>query len=332
MSVEVGNSVFKPLPSTPGAKITGVHDSLIQECEKDILWYRDHFLGKPHLNYLALDSQRGPLAISLIHDQTDQTFKILLRSTQGSERFQVTTKSISWPWYRKFLGLGPPPENIFQSISYNIPTSSLKFIKDTINLPGELLQMEERQVIRSYKFGLGYLRAGQTTEGEMFANASESMSEQYNNFLSYLGETIELKGWRGYRAGLDVQNGQTGTHSVYTKWQGYEIMFHVATMLPYNERDKQQLERKRHIGNDIVIIIFQDSNTPLQLSSITSHQNHIVVVVQPNGNDEYKFVVAARDGTGSYHPDIPDPSVLSKNATSRDYFFSQIGKRRKREL
>jgi hypothetical protein len=25
--------------------------------------------------------------------------------------------------------------------------------------------------------------------------------------------------------------------------------FHVSTMLPFNEQDKQQLERKRHIGN-----------------------------------------------------------------------------------
>lgn len=28
------------------AKITGVHESLLQECEKDIIWYRDNFFGK----------------------------------------------------------------------------------------------------------------------------------------------------------------------------------------------------------------------------------------------------------------------------------------------
>jgi len=80
----------------------------------------------------------------------------------------------------------------------------------------------------------------------------------------------------------------TGTQSVYTKWQGYEIMFHVATLLPYKEDDKQQLERKRHIGNDIVVIVFQEENgVPYQLTSVTSHQNHILAVVQPCG-DGYK--------------------------------------------
>lgn len=29
-----------------GAKVTGVHDSLLQECEKDIIFFKEHFLGK----------------------------------------------------------------------------------------------------------------------------------------------------------------------------------------------------------------------------------------------------------------------------------------------
>lgn len=37
----------------------------------------------------------------------------------------------------------------------------------------------------------------------------------------------------------------TGEHSIYRKFNNNEIMFHVSTMLPYNPKDKQQLERKR---------------------------------------------------------------------------------------
>lgn len=33
----------------------------------------------------------------------------------------------------------------------------------------------------------------------------------------------------------------TGTHSVYTVYQGHEIMFHVSTMLPYSKENKQQV-------------------------------------------------------------------------------------------
>lgn len=36
----------------------------------------------------------------------------------------------------------------------------------------------------------------------------------------------------------------TGTHSVYTTYQGYEIMFHVSTMLPYMPNNPQQVRVK----------------------------------------------------------------------------------------
>lgn len=33
----------------------------------------------------------------------------------------------------------------------------------------------------------------------------------------------------------------TGTHSMYTTYKDYEIMFHVSTMLPYTPNNKQQV-------------------------------------------------------------------------------------------
>lgn len=33
----------------------------------------------------------------------------------------------------------------------------------------------------------------------------------------------------------------TGTHSLYTTYQDYEIMFHVSTMLPYTLNNRQQV-------------------------------------------------------------------------------------------
>lgn len=50
----------------------------------------------------------------------------------------------------------------------------------------------------------------------------------------------------------------TGKYSVYTIYEGHEIMFHVSTLLPFSKDNRQQVERKRHIGNDIVNIVFVD--------------------------------------------------------------------------
>ena len=44
-------------------------------------------------------------------------------------------------------------------------------------------------------------------------------------------------------------------------------MYHVATLLPFSDTDAQQLQRKRHIGNDIVSIVFQEANTPFRYNN-----------------------------------------------------------------
>nr|KAJ3417897.1 hypothetical protein HK105_000622 [Polyrhizophydium stewartii] len=174
-------------------------------------------------------------------------------------------------------------------MGYVIPSHYLKFCKDP-NLPNELLAMEERQVIRSYKFGVEYAAAGQTTEEQALSNTHA------NN---------------------------TGTHSVYTKWQGYEVMYHVSTLLPHKPEDKQQLERKRHIGNDIVVIIFQDGKDVFDLSSISSHQNHVVAMVCPDG-DGYRVQFAGKVGVPPFTPDIPDPPLIQSDPVSRDFFLHKL--------
>ena len=110
--------------------------------------------------------------------------------------------------------------------------------------------------------------------------STEKLSPEYEEFLEFLGEKIQLKGWDKYRGGLDVKSkvffytnfgvslssitsaplinkdDTTGTHSIYTVHCGLSIMFHVATMIPFTAGDEQQVERKRHLGNDIVVIVF----------------------------------------------------------------------------
>ncbi|KAI9137073.1 hypothetical protein BKA69DRAFT_62166 [Paraphysoderma sedebokerense] len=320
MSVDTTGADFKLHPTNSSAKITGVHESLLQECEKDIIWYRDHFFGKPHTNFLTTSSSRGPVAVSVIEDGV--TYKALVRTTEGSDRLSIPCSSVPIPWYRKVLGWGPTPMTLLKSISPSLPVNVLKVCKDG-NLPNELLAMEERQVIRSYKFGLCYLRSGQRTEEEMFSNKEADTSPEFREFLNFIGETIELRNWKGYRAGLDVANGQTGSKSVYTKWQGYEIMFHVSTYLPHVAGDKQQIEKKRHIGNDIVLIIFQDSDTPFALNTLTSKQNHVIAFVKPEG-DGYRIQVVDKKGVPSFTPELPEPPIFKKDAVGRDFFLHKL--------
>lgn len=79
---------------------------------------------------------------------------------------------------------------------------------------------------------------------------------------------------------MDTRHGQTGDSAVYEVFRGREVLFHVASLLPYSPGDAQQLQRKRHIGNDIVAIIFQEEPTPFSPDMIASHFLHAFIVVQ----------------------------------------------------
>lgn len=61
-------------------------------------------------------------------------------------------------------------------------------------------------------------------------------SKDFEEFLEFLGTKVTLNGWDKFRGGLDHRGSDlTGTHSYYTQFQGNEIMYHVATMMPWND-------------------------------------------------------------------------------------------------
>lgn len=138
-------------------------------------------------------------------------------------------------------------------------------VKKILDPLTEILKLDElrscsRNDQKKRKIGILLQLPGQTSEKEMYNN--QSGTENFRIFLDWLGGRIKLKGFTGYNGGLDCKRDQTGKDAYYTKFKNYEIMFHVSTLLPFSDgsdpSSTQQLARKRHIGNDIITIIFQD--------------------------------------------------------------------------
>ena len=125
--------------------------------------------------------------------------------------------------------------------------------------------------------------------------AAEHASKELTEFLEFLADRITLKGWNRFRGGLDVSNDETGTETFYTTFNDdeFEIIFHVSTCLPYTNDEPQQLQRKRHIGNDVVVVVFQDEGSdPFTPEHISSHFNHAFFVIEPctqGGVTRYRY-------------------------------------------
>jgi len=105
-------------------------------------------------------------------------------------------------------------------------------------------------------------------------------------------------------------------------------MFHVSTLLPYNSSDKQQIHRKRRIGNDLGLIIFQESGA--YKPPILSQFIHTYYIVSPVENSKenmqryYKFAVAFQESVPDFNPDIPKPSVFPKGHDFLDFLLTKV--------
>jgi hypothetical protein len=187
----------------------------------------------------------------------------------------------------------------------------------------DLGEAELQSIVTHYKFGVLYRAPGQTAEDEIYSNRDGS--EAFHRFLEVLGTPIQLAGWDKYRAGLDVKAGTTGEYSVYTTYRSYELMYHVATLLPFMEENPQQLHRKRQIGNDIVVVIFSEGDEPFNPAVLTSHFNHVFFVVQwDEATDRYRVTVAAKDGVPEFGPPLPRGGVFVPSAQFREWLMAKL--------
>lgn len=134
--------------------------------------------------------------------------------------------------------------------------------------------------VDSHKVGVIYIAEGQTDEAEILANMSGS--RDYSEFLNSLGTLTKLKGATFNTQGLDREYDSDGEYTFCWRDRVTEMVFHVTTQMPTNlERDPQCTMKKRHIGNDFVNIIFNDSGKPFKFDTFPSQFNYVNIVVTP---------------------------------------------------
>ncbi|XP_077054074.1 rap1 GTPase-activating protein 1 isoform X3 [Siphateles boraxobius] len=280
--------------------------------------YRKHFLGKEHFNYYSVDSVLGHLVFSVKYDVIgdQEHLRLLFRSKFKTYHDVIPISCLTeFPNVVQMAKLVCEEVNVDRFYPVLYPKASRLIVT-----------FDEHVINNNFKFGVIFQRFAQTTEEELFGNNEESPA--FVEFLEFLGEKIELHDFKGFRGGLDVTHGQTGTESVYHNFHNKEIMFHVSTKLPYTEGDSQQLQRKRHIGNDIVAIVFQEENTPFVPDMIASNFLHAYVVVQVENactdNVLYKVSVTARDDVPFFGPALPDPAVFKKSPEFHEFLLTKL--------
>eukprot|EP01117_Protostelium_nocturnum_P015431 TRINITY_DN5987_c0_g2_i1.p1 TRINITY_DN5987_c0_g2~~TRINITY_DN5987_c0_g2_i1.p1 ORF type:complete len:779 (-),score=261.64 TRINITY_DN5987_c0_g2_i1:40-2376(-) len=305
-------------------------ESRIEDADKNICYYDQFFSKSDQANYLTEgeeDTAVGACSISFLWDSSVQQLgtdecqetKVILRTKKKTQRFLVPAMEST------------SKQNIIKHIKILYPElANLKLTRMADGFTHELIpkfcDYEKQTVFTKYKFGVLYVKDKQTEENDMFSNTE--MSKDFVEFLEFIGERITLEGWPHFRGGLDVKRNATGLESVYTKFKGFEIMYHVSTLLPFQPDDLQRVERKRHLGNDVVQIMFKEGNTPFDPLTLRTHYNHVFIVVQvakkEKGKTFYKIAIANKTGVPPYGPYLKYPPVYEKNDEFRDLLITKF--------
>ncbi|XP_069065851.1 tuberin isoform X3 [Pleurodeles waltl] len=134
----------------------------------------------------------------------------------------------------------------------------------------------------THKIGVLYVGEGQATN-ERAILSNEHGSYRYTEFLTGLGKLIELRDTQPdkiFLGGLD-EFGDDGQFTYCWHDDIMQVIFHIATLMPNKEVDPHRSNKKRHIGNNFVNMIYNDSGEFFKLGTIKGQFNFVDVVIQP---------------------------------------------------
>ncbi|XP_036380178.1 signal-induced proliferation-associated 1-like protein 2 [Megalops cyprinoides] len=332
LSLQSPNDAVSVLEEPRESKQQGKSNYYIEFADLGAQYYRKYFYKNEHQNFFGIDDRFGPLAVSFRREEKEgcsgaqYNYRIIFRTTElRTLRGSLLEESVPSA-ARHTTPRGISPRKLLEFVMPELNLHCLRLASNSPKVRDTLLKLDEQGLNFQRKVGVMYCRAGQSSEEDMYNN--ESAGPAFDEFLDLLGDRVRLLGFDKYRAQLDNKTDSTGTHSLYTRYQDYEIMFHVSTMLPYTANNTQQLLRKRHIGNDIVTIVFQEPGAlPFTPKVIRSHFQHVFIVVQVHhpctDHTYYRVAVTRSMDIPLFGPLFPKGARFPRSPAFRDFLLAK---------
>lgn len=139
-------------PSTP----------ILENPEHQTRWYFKYFLGKLHQNYVGTDADRNQYFLSIVLNDTGTKclplYRAILFRKQGTQKV-----SIPFQTHKIFV----------KQILTHFPNMDTNRIPRELFSPDiqkDLLLLEEQEGSVNFKFGVVYMKNGQSVDDEMLSN------------------------------------------------------------------------------------------------------------------------------------------------------------------
>lgn len=203
-------------------------------------YYRKYFYGFSHKNFFFKNSKFS-FALSLRKDSKDlKKLRIILRTNysllalKGFVNLNLLCNEAQ-EWNLKNVLALLLPKHVTGSPDF---VSNIRLGLDSKS-DELLLKFDELLDNNCFKIGVLYARDFQTTE-EDFYNNQDIRDQDFDKFLALIGQRVRLKGYKGFRGGLDVTTDTTGLFSYATRFRERDIVYHVMNELPFSPNNRQQ--------------------------------------------------------------------------------------------
>ncbi|XP_057659730.1 tuberin [Diorhabda carinulata] len=162
-----------------------------------------------------------------------------------------------------------------------------------------------------HKIGVIYVRDGQTnSEPDILKNRFGSL--RYVEFLQQLGELVRLEDVDPqifYLGGID-KRGNDGKFAYVWQDDVIRVMFYVATIMPNKKSDPTCNNKKMHIGNAFVTIVYNESGEDFNMNVLKGQFTFACIIIQPLDHGINRVMVKVKKEL-SYLVTPGDPKLIS---------------------
>jgi len=169
----------------------------------------------------------------------------------------------------------------------------------------------------THKIGVLYVGQGQEhSERDILGNRYGSA--RYSDFLKGLGSLIDLSEVntnKVFLGGLSYKDGD-GEFAYIWQEDAMQVVYHTATLMPNRETDPQFNKKKRHIGNNYVAIVYNESGHPYEMGTVKGQFIYATVVVEPMDFQSNKISVLAKPELSEFLSHLFSGKVVSDHNLS----------------
>lgn len=138
--------------------------------------------------------------------------------------------------------------------------------------------IDHMPTVDSHSIAVTLLKSGQSKELDYLSNTVGTPA--FETFLESIGTRVSLQPPCPFTS-FGLAHGIDGEDTVAWRDRINEIVYEISTLMPNVDDDEFQTRKKSHLGNCLVLIVFNQSNQPWKWDQFASQATLVNIVISP---------------------------------------------------